>query len=100
MNTAEIIITAQLSMAVILSSINLYRFIQTRRKIKKDYDRLYRERQGYTYTGSGNIVWSETYARYMTFSEYRELVEQEENKIDIKPKKTKIRHNFTGLPWE
>ena len=62
-----------------------------------DSFREYMERQGHTYD---EIVWSETYGRYMTMSELRRLFEEEEKKIEIKPKKEKIRHNFTGLPWE
>lgn len=61
-----------------------------------DSFREYMERQGYT---SNNIVWSETHTRYMTIDELRRL-EEEEKKIDIKPKKESIRHHFTGLPWE
>jgi hypothetical protein len=62
-----------------------------------DSFRQYMEQQGYTY--SDNIIWSETYARYMTMDELRRL-NKEEEKIDIKPKKESIRHHFTGLPWE
>lgn len=35
-----------------------------------------------------------------SFRRCMESQNQQEKKINIKPKKEKIRHHFTGLPWE
>ena len=62
--------------------------------------REYMEQQGYNHTRrlESDIVWSETHGRYITMEELDQI--NQEEKIEIKPKKESIRHHFTGLPWE
>ena len=65
-----------------------------------DSFREYMEQQGYNHTRrlESDIVWSETHGRYITMEELEQI--NQEEKIEIKPKKESIRHHFTGLPWE